>query len=131
VPDLTIVKASHANAFPGMAALASFAPWVDGFVLDTACPEEDRVGGTGRTHDWTVSRDVVRTASRPVILAGGLAADNVAAAITAVRPYGVDANSRLADASGFKNPRAVAAYVHAARAAFLAARRPGTAGTSA
>ncbi|MBV1704716.1 MAG: phosphoribosylanthranilate isomerase, partial [Hyphomicrobiales bacterium] len=45
---------------------------------------------TGRTHDWAVSRDVVATATKPVYLAGGLNPGNVAEAIAAVRPFGVD-----------------------------------------
>ncbi|OCB26057.1 hypothetical protein BRW65_22880 [Mycobacterium paraffinicum] len=76
---------------------------------------ETRLGGTGLTHDWTTSRRIVeRLHPLPVILAGGLAADNVGHAIHAVRPYGVDANSRLKSATGRKDPTACTAFVTAA-----------------
>ena len=48
------------------------------------------LGGTGRVHDWSLSRRIVESAPCPVFLAGGLNAANVADAIRAVRPYGVD-----------------------------------------
>lgn len=48
------------------------------------------LGGTGRTHDWAVSRRIVETCGRPVFLAGGLNAGNVADAIAQVGPYGLD-----------------------------------------
>ena len=48
------------------------------------------LGGTGQTHDWAISRRIVDAVDCPVFLAGGLRADNVGAAIRAVRPFGVD-----------------------------------------
>ena len=48
------------------------------------------LGGTGRVHDWALSRRIVESAPCPVFLAGGLNAGNVADAIRTVRPYGVD-----------------------------------------
>ncbi|PQM45260.1 N-(5'-phosphoribosyl)anthranilate isomerase [Mycobacterium talmoniae] len=76
-----------------------------------------RLGGTGQTHDWGISRRIVDALSeqgRHVILAGGLDGTNVAEAIQAVAPYGVDANSRLKGPDGRKDPRACEAFVHAA-----------------
>ncbi len=48
------------------------------------------LGGTGRVHDWRVSRSIVERVSVPVFLAGGLSTANVAEAIRAVRPFGID-----------------------------------------
>ena len=48
------------------------------------------LGGTGRTHDWEISRRIVEAVEVPVILAGGLNAGNVAEAIRLVKPYAVD-----------------------------------------
>jgi phosphoribosylanthranilate isomerase len=48
------------------------------------------LGGTGRTHDWSISKKIRKAVNIPIFLAGGLHADNVAEAITQVRPFGVD-----------------------------------------
>lgn len=66
---------------------------VDGLLLDSGRPsaKTPELGGTGRTHDWAVSRRLVdAVAPVPVLLAGGLRAENVREAIEAVRPFGVD-----------------------------------------
>ncbi len=62
------------------------------FLLDSGRPNADmpELGGTGRTHDWALSRKIVEASSKPVFLAGGLNAENVGEAIAKVRPYGVD-----------------------------------------
>jgi phosphoribosylanthranilate isomerase len=64
----------------------------DAILLDSGRPGAavPELGGTGRTHDWAVSRAVVEAVDVPVFLAGGLNGDNVAAAVAAVQPYGVD-----------------------------------------
>jgi phosphoribosylanthranilate isomerase len=48
------------------------------------------LGGTGRVHDWSISRRIVEASPVPVFLAGGLTPSNVAEAIRTVRPFGVD-----------------------------------------
>lgn len=73
-----------------------------------------RRGGTGRTVDWARVRRVA--GSRPVVLAGGLTADNVAAAIREVRPYGVDVSSGVERSPGVKDHDKLAAFVAAVRA---------------
>ena len=80
-------------------------------LLDTADPR--RPGGTGRTFPWETARVV--SATRRVILAGGLDGDNVAEAITRVRPYGVDASSRLETSPGIKDSDRVRRFVAAVR----------------
>lgn len=80
-------------------------------LLDTA--HATLAGGTGESFPWTSARELA--ASRPVMLAGGLAADNVAAAIAAARPFGVDAASRLERAPGLKDPDRVRRFVAAVR----------------
>ena len=57
-------------------------------------PGDRQIGARGRVHDWTISRRIADEAGLPVILAGGLDADNVAAAIAAVRPAGVDSKTK-------------------------------------
>ncbi len=81
-------------------------------LLDTADPE--LAGGTGRTFPWETARVVAAT--RPVVLAGGLDAGNVAKAVGFVRPFGVDASSRLESAPGIKDPDRVRSFIAAVRA---------------
>lgn len=74
---------------------------------------EGRKSGQGETVDW---QDAARIAKRGrMILAGGLGIDNVAAAIRAVRPWGVDVSSAVESAPGKKDPEKIAAFVSAAR----------------
>ena len=92
-----------------------FADICDAIHLDSRTP--DRIGGTGHTHDWTISRrivDAMAEIDRPVILSGGLTPDNVAAAIETVRPYAVDANSGVEDDAGDKSAERARAFVRAA-----------------
>jgi phosphoribosylanthranilate isomerase len=63
--------------------------------------DRDRRGGTGRLADW--SRAARVAAQRPIVLAGGLSADNVADAIRQVRPWAIDVSSGVEDAPGVKN----------------------------
>jgi phosphoribosylanthranilate isomerase len=67
-------------------------PFVDAILLDSGNPRlaVKELGGTGRTHDWSISAQLVRRVEVPVFLAGGLRAANVRQAIEQVRPYGVD-----------------------------------------
>ena len=75
-------------------------------------------GGTGLTHDWGVSRAVRDAIDKPLILAGGLNPNNVAEAINAVRPHGVDVTSGVESSFGNKDPALMRAFVQAARKAF-------------
>jgi phosphoribosylanthranilate isomerase len=94
-----------------------FAGACDYLLLDTAHPTTDVVGATGVTHDWAVSRRIVEAVATPVVLAGGLGPENVVEAIDAVRPAGVDSETRTsrADDKRRKDPRKVRAFVEAAR----------------
>ena len=83
--------------------LARTAPHVDAFITDTFDPATGASGATGRTHDWTVSRELVALSPRPVILAGGLDPANVAEAIRAVGPAGVDSHTGLERPDGRKD----------------------------
>lgn len=107
----TIWRATAADA-----SAADLDAWPSGtvFVVDTA--DRVRRGGTGRLVDWARARSVA--ASRSVVLAGGLTPENVADAIEAVRPFGVDVSSGVEQAPGLKDPDKVARFVANARRAF-------------
>jgi phosphoribosylanthranilate isomerase len=80
-------------------------------LLDAWCP--DRFGGTGARFDWQLAAEIAQ--QRPVILAGGLTADNVAEAIRTVRPYAVDVSSGVELAPGSKDPRKVSCFIRRAK----------------
>jgi phosphoribosylanthranilate isomerase len=82
-------------------------------LLDASQP--GKYGGTGRTADWDWARGIA--ARRPVFLAGGLTPENVAAAIRAVRPWGVDTASGVESAAGKKDRGRMEAFIAAARRA--------------
>lgn len=92
LPALRIVQVLHVEGEQSLADAQRVAPEVDAILLDSGRPNAAvrELGGTGRTHDWTVSRRIVETCGRPVFLAGGLNEHNIAEAIARVRPYGVD-----------------------------------------
>jgi len=81
-------------------------------MLDTAHPT--LAGGTGVAFPWAAAAELA--AVRPVLLAGGLDGDNVGEAIERVRPFGVDASSRLESSPGIKDPERVRRFVAAVRA---------------
>ena len=110
-----VLKAIRVGEQSRAADLAAYRGVVSGFVLDTFQP--GRAGGTGQAFDWQLVAQLAPPA--PVILAGGLTPDNVAAAIAQVRPFAVDFNSGLETSPGRKDSallrRAVAAVQQADR----------------
>ena len=84
----------------------------DFLILDTYA-DPRWIGATGQTHDWTISREIVQQVSVPCILAGGLGPDNVAEALGAVRPWGVDSYSRTNLPSGRKDMSMVRSFIEA------------------
>jgi phosphoribosylanthranilate isomerase len=74
---------------------------------------EGPVSGTGRTADWTRAAELAQQTQ--LILAGGLNAQNVASAIAAVRPFGVDVSSGVESAPGVKDARKIAEFVAVVR----------------
>jgi phosphoribosylanthranilate isomerase len=99
------------------------AEFVDAYITDTFDPQTGATGATGKTHDWSVSRQLVRESPRPVILAGGLNPDNVRDAIRQVRPAGVDAHTGLENATGRKSEEKVKKFMREAMEAFNANRQ--------
>ena len=93
LPGVRLVQVVHVTGEESLAQAADAAPWVDALLLDSGKPAlaVKQLGGTGRTHDWALSRRIrERVAPLPVWLAGGLGAHNVAAAVAAVQPHGLD-----------------------------------------
>jgi phosphoribosylanthranilate isomerase len=122
-PELFVIKSlviGRADEAALLAEARAHAPSVDAFLTDTFDPGTGASGATGRTHDWAVSRRLALALPRPLILAGGLNPENVAAAVARVRPAGVDAHTGLEDASGAKDAAKVRRFVARAREAWAA-----------
>lgn len=92
LPDTELVQVVHVAGAATIDEARAAAPWVDAILLDSGNPggAVKELGGTGRTHDWSVSRRIRDAVTVPVWLAGGLHAGNVAAAVAAVDPHGLD-----------------------------------------
>ena len=92
LPDVSIVQVIHVEGEKSIRDAAAVAPHVDAILLDSGNPSLaiKELGGTGRVHDWEISRRIREDVEVPVFLAGGLRAENVSEAIASVRPFGVD-----------------------------------------
>ena len=102
------------------ASVERLGPTVDAFITDTYDPATGADGATGKTHDWSLSRELVKLSARPVILAGGLTPDNVRSAILTVGPAGVDAHTGVEGPDGRKDAARVRRFVAEARVGFRA-----------
>lgn len=81
----------------------------DAILVDSTT--EEGAGGTGETHDWEATAELARELVSPVVLAGGLTPENVAAAISTVEPFAVDVASGVEQRGGAKDHTAVARFV--------------------
>jgi phosphoribosylanthranilate isomerase len=92
LPSRRLVQVLHVEDEGSIEAAKAIAEHVDAILLDSGRPsaEVKELGGTGRTHDWEISRAIVEGTPCPVFLAGGLNPDNIGEAIRMVRPFGVD-----------------------------------------
>ena len=92
LPAVSIVQVVHVIDAASVKEAIEIAPHVDFLLLDSGNPSlgVKELGGTGRTHNWDLSSQIVASVGVPVFLAGGLNAANVGEAIRRVRPYGVD-----------------------------------------
>lgn len=98
--------------------LREYTPWVSAFITDTWDPASGAEGATGKKHDWSISRRLCETATKPVILAGGLHAGNVAQAVRTTRCHGVDAHTGVEGPDGRKCQRLLKEFLNGARTAF-------------
>jgi phosphoribosylanthranilate isomerase len=109
-PVLKALRLKDRGSFLALAELQGRAN-VRGFLIDAH--SEQAYGGTGMTADWTLAAEAAR--STPIVLAGGLTPANVAQAIQAVRPYGIDVSSGVEVGPGKKDPVKLKAFIEAAR----------------
>ena len=104
------IKAVRVKAGDDIAAACRAFPSASGILLDTYV--EGVPGGTGEAFDWSL---IPQGLSKPIILAGGLTPDNVAAAIAQVRPYAVDVSGGVEASRGIKDHAKILAFIKAVR----------------
>jgi phosphoribosylanthranilate isomerase len=97
LPGVSLVQVVHVTGPEAVEEAIAVAPHVDAILLDSGNQSLaiKELGGTGRTHDWSLSRKIRESIEAPLFLAGGLNPANVAAAIREVQPFGIDVCSGL------------------------------------
>jgi phosphoribosylanthranilate isomerase len=114
LPGVRLIKAVHVGGGDELVKARLYENVADAILLDTVSPER---GGSGQTHDWSVSKKVVASIKKPVVLAGGLTPYNVAGAIKAVRPYAVDVASGVEAEGRIKDMALINTFIRNAREA--------------
>ena len=113
---VSIMKAVPIGSADDVAHIAGFLDVADQILVDAKPPKgADRPGGLGETFDWNLLKAL--DPSIPFMLSGGLTPDTVAAAIKAVRPWGVDVSSGVETAPGVKDRHLIEAFIRNARSA--------------
>ena len=92
IPEVKIVQVIHVQDSKAIHQAMAIEDYVDAILLDSGNPSLSikELGGTGRTHDWSLSKTIVDSTKIPVFLAGGIKTVNVRDAIETVMPYGID-----------------------------------------
>jgi len=117
LPNVRIVQVVHVTGPGSIDEARAACPDVDAILLDSGNPAlaVKELGGTGRRHDWSLSRAIRESIPLPVYLAGGLTPANVREAIDTVSPFGLDVCSGVRT-NGALDPAKLQAFITAARA---------------
>lgn len=112
------VQVIHMEGPEALDLIGKYENHVHAFLLDSGKPSAvtPELGGTGRTHDWDLSRQFVEKSKKPVFLAGGLTPENVQDAIARVKPFGVDVCTGVRT-NGHLDPKKLEAFMSAVRTA--------------
>ena len=115
LPGVALVQVIHVRGPGSVDEAREVAPHVNAILLDSGNPSAavKELGGTGRVHDWEVSRRIREAVGVPVYLAGGLRPENVAEAVARVGPFGLDVCSGVRT-DGRLDPTKLASLVAAA-----------------
>jgi phosphoribosylanthranilate isomerase len=108
LPDVKIIKAINPDTLENNIDLEP-----DAWLLDSGTSSQR--GGTGKTFDWRQATWLMKALKAPVIVAGGLNAENVQEALSVLRPWGVDVVTGVESYPGHKHPGAVAQFIDAVR----------------
>ncbi len=125
LPGISIVQVIHVRGEESVAEAVAVAAHVDALLLDSGNQSLaiKELGGTGRTHNWEISRKICAEAGVPVYLAGGLNPENVKSAIEQVNPFGLDLCSGVRT-NGKLDEEKLAAYVENIRSCMSDIQHP-------
>lgn len=111
LPNVKLVRLIHISKDGKICTDYKKMKYADYYLLDSFNLKTNQVGGTGLTHDWNKSSELIKKLNKPVFLAGGLNPDNVKQAISLVHPYGVDVNSGCKNEFGMKDKNKVKNFI--------------------
>ena len=115
LPNIELVRLIHVSNDGTICTDYKKMIYADYYLLDSFNLKTNQVGGTGLTHDWHKSGELIKVLDKPTFLAGGLNPDNVSAAIKIAMPYGVDVNSGCKNETGKKDRKKVKQFVSNAK----------------
>lgn len=112
LPGVSLVQVIHVMGPEAVEQAVAVVPFVDAVLLDSGNPHlsTKELGGTGRTHDWSLSLAIRERIPVPLYLAGGLKVENISEALRTVRPYAVDVCSGVRSA-GELDPKKLSRFV--------------------
>ena len=124
LPGIKLVQVIHVTGPGSVKEAITVSGYVDAILLDSGNPNAavKQLGGTGRTHDWRLSRIISHSVRTPLFLAGGLTPDNVSHAISTVSPFGLDVCSGVRT-DGRLDPQKLRAFFHNLSLPFTDRRR--------
>lgn len=120
-PDFKIIKSLIVGKFTKdelFEQLKLYTEYVDAFITDTYDSTTGACGATGKLHDLSISCEIIRKSKKPVILAGGLNADNVYDIIVQTGAMAVDVHTGVENSEGKKNPRLVSKFIEESKRGF-------------
>lgn len=115
LPNIKLVRLIHVSRDGEICTDYKKMKYVDFYLLDSFNLSTNQVGGTGLTHDWNKSGELIKKLNKPTFLAGGLNPNNVENAIKHAKPYGVDVNSGCKNDEGIKDKEKVIKFIENAK----------------
>ena len=113
LPYMKIINVVHVTNKSAIQTAKKIESCSDAILLDSRIGNQ--LGGTGKTHDWNISRQIVQNSNIFVILAGGLNPENLEEAIEKVRPWGVDVHTGVENPDGSKNYKKIQKFIRIAK----------------
>ncbi|MCJ7532043.1 MAG: phosphoribosylanthranilate isomerase [Anaerolineales bacterium] len=119
IPGFKLIRAIGVTGPETVEEATELQKVADALLLDTFDTKSGNIGGTGKTHDWVISRKIVERVSVPVILAGGLTEENIKDAMIAVNPWGIDCETGVEKSNGLKDHEKLKNFILKCKSMYL------------